>query len=205
VALIQRSIWEALSFTEQRRAFGKPVAEHPLLRRQIDERVRTLKQAFALAWEAVRLLDAVWQETPPYSERYHLFRLIAHLAKYWTAEQAVQSAKWAMEVHGGMGVLAEYGVERWLREAMILPIWEGTPHRQILDGLEAMQRKQAHELLFKHLAADASPQALVETAAQLETLLALDQDEKEAQAEPVFRQLAAFSAETLLRRQEAPV
>jgi len=205
VALIQRSICEALSFAEQRRAFGKSLAEHPLLHRQIAERVRTLKQAFALAWEAVRLLDAVWQETPPYSERYHLFRLIAHLAKYWTAEQAVQSAKWAMEVHGGMGVLAEYGVERWLREAMILPIWEGTPHRQILDGLEAMQRKQAHELLFKHLAADASPQALEETAAQLEALLALDQDEKEAQAEPVFRQLAAFSAETLLRRQEAPV
>ena len=39
------------------------------------------------------------------------------------------------EVHGGMGVLAEYAAERWLREAMILPIWEGTPHRQMLDGL----------------------------------------------------------------------
>jgi acyl-CoA dehydrogenase len=97
-------------------------------------------------------------------------------------------------------VLAEYGVERWLREAMILPIWEGTPHRQILDGLEAMQRKQAHELLFKHLAANAFPQTLEETAAQVEALLGLTQDEREAQAEDVFRQLAVFSAETLERR-----
>ena len=202
VALMQRSICEALSFAQQRIAFGKPVAEHPLLRRQIKERVRLLKGAFALAWEAVRLLDEVWQETPPYSERYHLFRLVAHLAKYWTAEQAVLTAKWAMEVHGGMGVLAEYGVERWLREAMILPIWEGTPHRQILDGLEAMQRKQAHELLFRHLAPYAASQALEETATQVEALLALPQAEREDQAEAVFRQLAVFSAQTLQRRLE---
>lgn len=200
VALMQRAICEALSFAEKRTAFGKPVAEHPLLRRQIEDRVSLLKQAFALAWEAARLLDQVWRETPPYSERYHLFRLVAHLAKYWTAEQAVQTAKWAMEVHGGMGVLAEYGVERWLREAMILPIWEGTPHRQILDGLEAMQRKQAHELLFRHLAPDAASQALEECAAQVEALLALGQEEREAQAEGVFRQLAVFCAETLGRQ-----
>ncbi len=200
VALMQRAIAEALAFAQKRTAFGKSVVEHPLLRQQFEERVYLLKGAFALAWEAVRLLDEVWQETPHYSERYHLFRLVAHLAKYWTAEQAVLTAKWAMEVHGGMGVLAEYGVERWLREAMILPIWEGTPHRQILDGLEAMQRKQAHELLFKHLAPHAAPQELEETAAQVEALLALPQDEREARAEPVFRQLAVFCAETLSRR-----
>jgi alkylation response protein AidB-like acyl-CoA dehydrogenase len=200
VALMQRAISEALAFAQKRTAFGKPVAEHALLRRQIEERVRLLKEAFALAWEAVRLLDEVWQQTPPYSERYHLFRLVAHLAKYWTAEQAVQTAKWAMEVHGGMGVLAEYGVERWLREAMILPIWEGTPHRQILDGLEAMQRKQAHELLFAHLAPHAAPQALEETATLVEALLALPQEEREAQSEDVFRQLAVFSAETLEKK-----
>ncbi len=55
----------------------------------------------------------VFREVPP-------FRLAADLAKYWTAEQAVQTAKWAMEVYGGMGVLEDYGVERLLREAMIL-------------------------------------------------------------------------------------
>ena len=52
-----------------------------------------LLDAFALAWEAVTLLSEVWRETPRYSDRYHLFRLVAHLAKYWTAEVAVQSAK----------------------------------------------------------------------------------------------------------------
>ena len=202
---MQRAIGEAISFAQKRTAFGKTVSEHPLLRHQIDEKIYLLKEAFALAWEAVRLLDTVWQETPRYSEKYHLFRLVAHLAKYWTAEQAVQTAKWAMEVHGGMGVLAEYGVERWLREAMILPIWEGTPHRQILDGLEVMLRKQAHELLFRHLASDAVPQALEEITAQVEELLMLPEEEREAQAEDAFYRLAAFSAKTLERKLEKDI
>jgi alkylation response protein AidB-like acyl-CoA dehydrogenase len=151
VALAQRALAEAWQFAQGRVAFGKPISEHPLLRRQFHERSRTLHQAFALAWEAVLLLNEAWREAPRYSERYHLMRLVTHLAKYWTAEVAVQTAKWAMEVHGGVGVLAEYPVERLLREAMILPIWEGTPHRQILDGMEVMERKQAHRLLFDYL------------------------------------------------------
>jgi acyl-CoA dehydrogenase len=61
----------------------------------------------------VSLLDKVWQEKPPYSESYRLFRLTAHLAKYWTAEIAVQAAKWAIEVHGGVGTLEAYRVAGW--------------------------------------------------------------------------------------------
>ncbi len=200
VALAQRAIAEALDFARRRVAFGKPVLDHPLLRQQFTERTASLSGAFALAWEAVDLLDQVWHEKPPYSEKYHLFRVLAHLAKYWTAELAVLNAKWAMEVYGGYGVLAEFGIERWLREAMILPIWEGTPHRQILDGLEAMERKKAHELLFQHLSPVADPHALEEMAGQVEALLALPQAERDAQAEPVFQRLAQFSAETLKRK-----
>jgi len=60
-----------------------------------------------------------------------------------------------MEVYGGVGTLQEYRVERWLREAMILAIWAGTSHGQMLDGLEVMQCKSAHRLLFQHLAGKA--------------------------------------------------
>lgn len=168
VALMQRALANAANFAGQRIAFGKPIRAHPLLRRQFEEWMQLHQQSFYLAWEAVQLLDAVWREKHPYPSRYHLFRLIAHLAKYYTAEMAVQTAKWAIEVHGGMGVLAEYGVERWLREAMILPIWEGTPQRQILDGLEAMERKNAHKLLFDHLAPFAEPEAYEMTRSQVE-------------------------------------
>jgi len=199
VALSQRAMADALSYAENRAAFGKRILDHPLLRHQFENRLASLQSAFALAWESVRLLNEVWMERPPYSDRYHLFRLVAHLAKYWTAEFAADTAKWAMEVHGGLGVLAEYGAERWLREAMILAIWEGTSHRQILDGLEVMERKRAHKMLFARLAEIAPLKELQDLESQVELHLKLPPEQKEALAESLFRRLAAFTAETLAR------
>ncbi len=200
VALAQRAMAEALAYAECRTAFGKRILDHPLLRHQFESRLTALRSAFALAWESVQLLNEVWMERPPYSDRYHCFRLVAHLAKYWTAEFAVETAKWAMEVHGGLGILAEYGVERWLREAMILAIWEGTSHRHVLDGLEVMERKQAHKTLFERLLGIASGKDLQEMEAEIQRHLNLPAEEKEAQAEALFRRLALFTADHLSRK-----
>jgi len=199
VALAQRAIAEAGDFARQRQAFGTAIIEHPLLRQQFHERRHGLQAAMALAREAVQMLNEVWRQSPPYSESYHLFRLIAHLAKYWTAEFAAQTGKWAMEVHGGLGTLAEHGVERWFREAMILSIWEGTAHRQILDGLEVMQRKAAHQALFAHLRPAADPAALADIERQVERHLQLPLNDQESGAERLFGNLARFTAETLLK------
>jgi acyl-CoA dehydrogenase len=199
VALAQRAIADAYHFAQRRTAFGKPIFEQPLLRQQFEVRMQRLRDASRLAWEAVSLLDQVWQEKPPYSERYSLFRLIAHLAKYWTAEFAVQTAKWAMEVHGGVGTLQEYHVERWLREAMILAIWEGTSHRQMLDGLEVMRHKNAHKLLFRHLAGRAPEAQLRAMEARVEQHLGLPEANQEATIEQLFSDLAFFTADALLK------
>lgn len=200
VALAQRAMADALSYAAHRVAFGKRIFDHPLLRHQFENRLHALRSAFALAWDSVELLNDVWMERPPYSDRYHLFRLTAHLAKYWTAEFAVDTAKWAMEVHGGLGVLAEHGAERWLREAMILAIWEGTSHRQILDGLEVMERKQAHKLLFRRLAEIAPSTELQDMESEVEQHLRLPPGEREALSEPLFKRLASFTAEMLARK-----
>ncbi len=200
VALAQRALAEATAFASQRRAFGKAIIEHPLLKQQFRERQHGLQMAMALASKTAQMLDIVWRQTPPYDEQYHLFRLLAHLAKYWTAEFAAQTCKWAMEVHGGLGVLAEYPVERWFREAMILSIWEGTAHRQILDGLEVMQRKAAHKSLFELLRPAADSHTLAEIETRIEQHLGLAEDEQEARAEKLFSDLARFSAETLLKQ-----
>jgi alkylation response protein AidB-like acyl-CoA dehydrogenase len=197
VGLAQRAMADALSFAQQRMIFGKPLIEQPLMRRQFVDRLRQLRGAAKLAWLSLALLNEVWQEKPPYSDRYQLFRLVTHLAKYWTAEFAVQTAKWAMEVHGGLGTLQEYHVERWLREAMILAIWEGPSHRQILDGLEVMERKNAHQLLFQLLAGKVSASALQEMEARIARHLALPRAEKEAAAESMFASLATFTADAL--------
>ncbi len=197
VALIQRAIGEAEAFARHRIAFGKPLIEQPLMRHQFEQWHRKLRTAFALAWQSVVLMQKVWFQTPPYSEEYHLFRLITHLAKYWTAEQAVQSAKWCMEVHGGHGVLAEHGVERLLREAMVLPIWEGGSHRQMLDALEVIQRRQAHLSLFQMLAPSTDTHAIAEWKARLEQYLALTPDEQEARLESLIPPLAEWVGEVL--------
>lgn len=199
VGLAQRAMADALSFAQRRMVFGKPLIEQPLMRRQFQHRLRQLRAAAHLAWKALTLLNEVWQEKPPYSERYHLFRLVAHLAKYWTAEIAVQTGKWAMEVHGGLGTLHEYRAERWLREAMILAIWEGPAHRQILDGLEVMERKHAHHLLFQSLSGNVVASDLQDLETKIEQHLALTRDEKEARAEALFTELAEFTAYALLR------
>jgi alkylation response protein AidB-like acyl-CoA dehydrogenase len=198
VALAQRAMADALSFAQARMVYGKPLIEQPLMRHQFDERLRQLRAAFKLAWRSLELLDEVWQEKPPYSDRFHLFRLITHLAKYWTAELAVQTAKWAMEVQGGLGTLQEFRAERWLREGMILAIWEGPAHRQILDALEVMERKHSHRMLLESLSGCASASDLQAMEAGIERHLALRREQKEAEAETLVAQLAAFTANALV-------
>ena len=85
-------------------------------------------------------------------------------------------------------------MERWLREAMVLTIWEGTCHRQILDGLEVMERKGAHRFLFEELRDAADPVDLAEMGRRVESHLALPQALREAGAEEMFRDLALFTA-----------
>ncbi len=199
VALLQRAITEAEQFARHRVAFGKPLIEQPLMRRQFESWRQRLHAAFALTWSAVRLLQEVWQERPPYSPRYHLFRLITHLAKYWTAEQAALGAKWCMEVHGGMGVLAEFGIERLLREAMVLPIWEGGSHRQMLDALEVMQRKNAHHLLLEWLEPYADPTERQAWQQRLEAYLQQPSEEQEARLEELIPPLAEWVGQVCLR------
>lgn len=197
-ALMQHALADAYEFASGRVIFGKRLLDQPLMRRQFEQKMAALEQSFAMTWAVVKLAQEVWREAAPrYSERFQLFRLLLHLAKYWTAEQAVQAAKWAMEVNGGMGTLTEFGVERHLREAMIADIWEGPPHRQILDGLEVMERKGAHRALFDLLAPNVYPEALAALRAHVDAHLALPQDEKEAGAGELFDALAAFTAAAL--------
>lgn len=196
-AMVQRALAEAEGFAEQRRLFGRSLREQPLFARECGYWREQWRECFALAWEAADLLDGVWREVPPYSTAYHRFRLLAHLAKFHTADRAVAAARWAMEAHGGNGVLHEHDAERLLREAMILAIWEGTPHRQMLDGLEVMARQHAHEELFAHLGEPAGSDAW---RRRIDTFLARPADEREADVEPLFRELAAWTARELARQ-----
>ncbi|ROR32347.1 acyl-CoA dehydrogenase family protein [Inmirania thermothiophila] len=196
-ALARRALDEATAYARVRVVFGRPLARHPLFAAEARSMAAAVDGAVALALEAARCLDAVWRVRPPYDDAYHRFRLLAHLAKYHTAEVAVAAARWAMEAHGGLGMLAEQGVERLLREALILATWEGTPHRQALDGIEVCQRKGAHRLLAAHLAPRLRRGEAERILRPVERLLA--GAEPEARARAVFAALARRVAAVLAR------
>ena len=105
-----------------------------------------------------------------------------------------------MEAHGGAGILADYPVERLFREAIILGIWEGTPHRQVLDGMEVVEKKRVHVPLLDGIGArGGNAVALAMARAEVDDWLTLPPEKKEAESERVFARLAATVARELRR------
>jgi acyl-CoA dehydrogenase len=161
------------------------------------------REGLALTWTAARLLNEVWQGRRPYSDQYHLFRLMTHLAKYWSTKFAVQTAKWCIEVHGGPGVLEEYRVERWLRGGMVLAIGDGTTLQQFLDALEMMARNQAHRLLIQRLQQYKRVPELDELQATIDRHMMLPAEERERELESLIKQLAQAAAKAMLSELKA--
>jgi len=79
------------------------------------------------------------------SEAYRLLRLLTPVAKLRTARMAIDTASYAMEIQGGNGYVEDFVTSRLLRDAQVLPIWEGTENILALDVLRALDREAAHE------------------------------------------------------------
>ncbi|BAA79340.2 acyl-CoA dehydrogenase [Aeropyrum pernix K1] len=153
VGIARKAYLEAYNYAKHRRAFGKRIIEHPLVRRDLLEMEVLIEESLALTHKAVDLFEKSTGDRPPYSMTYHYARLMTHIAKNMTAQAAARVTMLAMELFGGIGFLREYAVERWHREALITPIWEGTSNIQALDMLEAMWKKGAHKPLLEDLRA----------------------------------------------------
>lgn len=145
MALGKKAHLEVVGRIAHRTSFGKPLAEHPLIRRDMTDLAVRSAGGLVLAFSAVAQFNRVWSDRPPYSPDYHVARLMTHLAKNRTAEHAAEMTRMGMELFGGLGFLEEYGVARWHREALITPIWEGPSNIQSLDFLETVKRQRAHE------------------------------------------------------------
>lgn len=128
-----------------RRAFGKALIEHPLMRWDLTDMAVRTAGGLTLIFHAIDAFDRAWDERPPYSLSYHYARFLSHLAKNRTAEHAAEATRLAMEIFGGIGFMEDYAISRLHREALVTAIWEGTSNIQALDMLEAMHKKGAHE------------------------------------------------------------
>ena len=156
LGVARKAYLEAYYYAQTRNAFGKPLIAHPLVQHDLLDMEVSIEGSLALALRAVAEFEASWKETPPYTPRYHYARLLTHIAKNLTAEMAAETTRTAMELLGGLGFLEEFPVERWHREALVLPIWEGPSNIQALDLLEVIAKKQAHRSLLEDLGARAA-------------------------------------------------
>jgi acyl-CoA dehydrogenase len=203
LGIARKAYLEAALYTAHRRAFGRRLVEHRLVRRDLLEAESLIEAGLVLAHEATEIFQRSSRDTPPYTPAYHYARLLTHIAKNVTAEIALRVTATSMELLGGLGFLTEYPVERWHREALITPIWEGTSNIQALDMLEVMAKKGAHKTLVEEMRGraketmnvDTSRKALTAIETTIEEMLVKQPEIVEYEAKDLLRKLGyAISA-----------
>lgn len=153
LGISRKAFLEAYFYSKKRKVFGKPMIEHALVLRDLLEMEVYIEGTMALTFKAIKEFQNSYMDMPPYTDAYNYARMLTHISKNLTADMAAHVTKMSMELHGGIGFLSEFPVERWHREALITPIWEGPSNIQALDMLEVMAKKGAHHTLLKDLVA----------------------------------------------------
>ncbi len=119
VGLGQRALELALRYSQERRTFGKPIAQHQAIQFKLAEMGTKVEAARLLTMKAARMKDA--------GERSDLE---AGMAKLFASEAAKEVVEEALRIHGGYGYSKEYEIERLYRDAPLLLIGEGTSEIQ---------------------------------------------------------------------------
>ena len=150
---MRRGLAYARAFADGRPVAGGPLSASPLHRATLGALAVDAAGAFALAGHAFALLGRV--EVNGDADAAAELRIVAPLAKLATGKLAVASASEYVESFGGAGYVEDTGVPRLLRDAQVLPIWEGTTNVLALDVLRALVRQGAAEPLLRRLDAAA--------------------------------------------------
>jgi butyryl-CoA dehydrogenase len=119
VGIGQGCVNESVKYAKERRQFDRPVASFQLVQELIAEMVVDTEAARLLVWRAGHLKDHGRPST-----------LETSIAKYYATEAAVRCANAAIQVHGGYGYIDEYPVERYMRDARVTTLYEGTSQIQ---------------------------------------------------------------------------
>jgi alkylation response protein AidB-like acyl-CoA dehydrogenase len=109
------------SYATERRQFGKAIASFQLIQELIADMAVETEAARLLVWRAAALADAGARHTVESS-----------VAKYYASEAAVRAANAAVQIHGGYGYVDEYPVGKYLRDARVTTLYEGTSQIQKL-------------------------------------------------------------------------
>lgn len=176
---MRRGLAYARAYAAQRQVAGGRLADSPLHRATLGTLAVDAAGAFVLAGHAFALLGRVDVGADPVAAAE--LRIVAPLAKLATGRLAVSAASEYVECFGGAGYVEDTGVPRLLRDAQVLPIWEGTTNVLALDVVRAIAREEAAGPLLGRLdaATDAarriSPtlaEALADATGELRTAVA---------------------------------
>lgn len=111
---------KAIAYARERRQFGKPIAEFQAIQFQIARLATSIEAARLMTYNAARLKDAGASFTKE-----------AAMAKYFTSQVAENVASECVEIFGGYGFTRDYPAEKYLRDAKIGKIYEGTSFMQL--------------------------------------------------------------------------
>ncbi len=119
VGLAQGALDEALKYSAERQAFGKPIGQFQMIQAKLADMSTEIEAARLLTWKAA------WEKDQGLN-----YSLTAAQAKLKTGRLAVRCAEEAVQIHGGYGYIEEYPVCRFYRDAKVLTIGEGTDEIQ---------------------------------------------------------------------------
>ncbi|MGB8329960.1 MAG: acyl-CoA dehydrogenase family protein [Polyangiales bacterium] len=153
LGLSESAYQAAVEYAAERSSMGKPIARHEMIAEYL-ETMRTeiqgvramamaagfheeLGQKLALAIRYGDLDEASRQQMKRLMRSHQKkSRRITPLLKYFGAEKAVEHARTALQIHGGNGYITEYLPEKLLRDALVMPIYEGTSQIQALMAMK---------------------------------------------------------------------
>jgi butyryl-CoA dehydrogenase len=133
VGIGQGCVNASVQYSKERKQFDRPLASFQLVQEMIADMIVDTEASRALVWRAGWLKDAGKPNTTETS-----------IAKLYATEAAIRSANTAIQVHGGSGYVDDYPVERYLRDARVTTLYEGTSQIQKLiiaraaTGINAM-------------------------------------------------------------------
>jgi alkylation response protein AidB-like acyl-CoA dehydrogenase len=133
VGIAQRALELGLRYSQERKTFGKPIANHQAIQFKLADMATKVEAARLLTLKAARMKDA--------GERSDLE---AGMAKLFASETGKECVEDAFRIHGGYGYSKEYEIERLYRDAPLLLIGEGTSEIQrMVIGKKLLQRHGA--------------------------------------------------------------
>jgi alkylation response protein AidB-like acyl-CoA dehydrogenase len=121
VGIAQGALDASVSYSQERTQFERPIARFQLIQELIADMAVETEAARLLTWKVAALADAGKEHT-----------LESSVAKYYASEVAVRAANAAVQVHGGYGYVDEYPVGKYLRDARVATLYEGTSQIQKL-------------------------------------------------------------------------